>query len=61
MPGKTQKAFAKRVKITGRGKLFKRHPNQNHFNSRESGNSIRGKRGSVEVPKSLTNAGKHLL
>ena len=33
---KTNKAFAKRVKVTRRGKLVARKPGQNHFNAKES-------------------------
>ena len=33
--GKTNKAFAKRLKTTKRGKVLKRNPNQNHFRARK--------------------------
>jgi len=32
---KTNKAFAKRIKITRTGKLIARKPGQNHFNAKE--------------------------
>lgn len=32
---KTNKSFAKRIKITRRGKLVARRPGQNHFNAKE--------------------------
>jgi ribosomal protein L35 len=38
---KTYKALAKRVKITASGKIIKRKAGQDHFNSRESGNTTR--------------------
>lgn len=41
---KTHKATAKRVKVTGSGKLLKRHGGQDHFNSRDSGKITRKKR-----------------
>ena len=34
---KTKKAMMKRVKITGRGKLTRRHCRINHFNAKTSG------------------------
>lgn len=36
MPGKTNKAFAKRLKITKDGRVLKRNPGQNHFRARKS-------------------------
>lgn len=41
---KTHKATAKRVQITGSGKLLKRHGGQDHFNARNSGKISRKKR-----------------
>ncbi len=41
---KTRKAIAKRVKITGKGKVLRRRSGQNHFNAKESGKLIRKKR-----------------
>ncbi len=32
---KTNKSFAKRIKVTRRGKLVARKPGQNHFNAKE--------------------------
>lgn len=58
---KTKKALLKRVRITGNKRLIKRRANQNHFNARESGNSVRAKRIQREVPASLAKAAKHLL
>mgnify|MGYP001595782473 CR=1 FL=1 len=34
--GKTNKAFAKRLRITKNGKVLKRNPGQNHFRARKS-------------------------
>lgn len=41
---KTKKALKKRVKITGRKKVLIRAGGQDHFNSRERGNTTRNKR-----------------
>ncbi len=36
---KTNKSFAKRLKVTRKGKILSRKPGQNHFNAKESGRS----------------------
>lgn len=36
---KTNKSYAKRIKLTKSGKILVRRPGQNHFNSKESGRS----------------------
>ena len=59
--GKTNKSLLKRVKITGKGKIMKRPPNQGHFNARESGDGARQKKGRVMVPNSLIRSAKELL
>jgi len=59
--GKTNRSFLKRVKITGRGKIMKRPPNQGHFNARESGDGARQKKGYVMTPKTLIKSAKALL
>jgi len=59
--GKTNRSLLKRVKITGRGKIMKRPPNQGHFNARESGDGARQKKGRVMAPKSLMRSAKALL
>ena len=41
---KTNKAIAKRFKVTRTGKVIKRTAGQDHFNSRESGKVTRNKR-----------------
>ena len=33
---KTNKSFAKRLKVTKSGKLLRRQPNQNHFRAKKS-------------------------
>ena len=47
---KTNKAIAKRFKVTKTGKVLKRCAGQDHFNSRESGKVVRNKRRDVKVP-----------
>ena len=59
--GKTNKSFLKRVKITGRGKLMKRPPGQNHFNAKDSGNASRQKKGHKMAPHELIRNAKALL
>lgn len=49
MKMKTHKALASRVKITGSGKVTKRHAGQDHFNSRETGKVGRNKKKDVTV------------
>lgn len=58
---KTCKAVAKRVRITKNGKVLKRKAGQDHFNSRESGNTTRNKRRDLEVSSSYTHNIKDLL
>lgn len=58
---KTHKAFTKRFKITGSGKLMKRYAGQNHFNSRDSGTVTRKKRRDVEFSHAHRKAVKVLM
>lgn len=58
---KTHKALAKRVKITRTGKIMKRKAGQDHFNSRESGNTTRLKRTDIQAPSTLAKTIKTLL
>jgi large subunit ribosomal protein L35 len=61
MAMKTHKATAKRVKVTGTGKITKRKAGQDHFNSRESGNVTRNKRTDIGFAKTLTKTVKSLM
>ncbi len=61
MAMKTHKATAKRVKITPTGKILKRKAGQDHFNSRESGNTTRNKRTDVTMTPALRKALKKAL
>jgi len=51
---KTNKAIAKRFKITPKGKVLKRVTGQDHFNSRESGKVVRNKRRDVQLTGKLS-------
>lgn len=57
---KTHKATAKRFAITAGNKLKKRKAGQDHFNSRESGNTTRKKRLDIPATKTLTKTIKTL-
>lgn len=46
---KTHKATAKRFKIKKKGKIIRRKAGQDHFNTRESGQTTMGKRRDVSV------------
>jgi large subunit ribosomal protein L35 len=48
---KTNKRVAKTFWKTGSGKLRRRKTGQNHFNSRESGNTTKMKRRDLDVHK----------
>lgn len=48
---KTHQATAKRFTKTKKGKFLKRKAGQNHFNSRERGNTTRNKRRDVTFSK----------
>ena len=42
---KTNKSYAKRLKVTKNGKILARKPGQNHFNAKASGNrTLQGRR-----------------
>lgn len=53
---KTHKASAKRFRVTGgRHKQFmSRRATQDHFNARENGNTVRGKRRDKKIDRSNT-------
>lgn len=58
---KTHKALSKRIKLTRTGKMIKRKAGQDHFNSRESGNTTRNKRTDVKMTSSVRKAVKSML
>jgi ribosomal protein L35 len=59
--GKTNKSLAKRIKISGTGKIMKRRPGQNHFNSKDSGNRTRAKHGDKQAPHELIDKVKAII
>ncbi len=48
---KTHQASAKRIRVTGKGKMMKRTAGQDHFNARETSTVTRRKRRDVEIAK----------
>lgn len=50
---KTHQATAKRYKLTKNKKIIKRTAGQNHFNSRENGNTGRNKKSDVVASTTL--------
>ena len=48
---KTRKAVSKRIKITKNNKVIIRKAGQDHFNSRESGKTMRNKRRDIQLDK----------
>ena len=51
----------KRIKISGTGKIMKRPPGQNHFNSKATGDQSRDKRGDKVAPHQLIDKVKALI
>ncbi|MBU0707921.1 50S ribosomal protein L35 [Patescibacteria group bacterium] len=58
---KTHKATSKRYKLTGKKKMIQRQAGQDHFNSRESGNTTRSKRRDQRASKDNLKALKKLM
>lgn len=58
---KSNRSLAKRIKITGSGRIFKRKPGQNHFNAKNTGAEGLAKRGSKESPKEYVKGFQSLL
>ena len=58
---KTKKAVAKRIKITGTGKLMRRRPMKGHLKSSKSPKRIRNLRKSRPLSKSFTRSARRLL
>jgi len=56
MKQKTRKKISKRLWVTKKGKIMKRKSGQDHFNSRESGNTTRMKRRDISLSKTLAKA-----
>jgi len=58
---KTKKALSKRIRITGRNKIMKRPPRQNHFNAKATGDERRAKHKEQLAPASLLKDAKQLI
>ncbi|MCK4800235.1 50S ribosomal protein L35 [Candidatus Parcubacteria bacterium] len=58
---KTRKAITKRFKVTKKGKVIARTANQDHFNSRESGNTTRQKRSDKQITSGVKKSIKRQL
>lgn len=58
---KTRKAITKRFKVTKKGKVVARTANQDHFNSRESGNTTRQKRSDKQITSGAKKSIKRQL
>ncbi|MFA5129938.1 MAG: 50S ribosomal protein L35 [Patescibacteria group bacterium] len=61
MKQKTSKTISKRFHVTSTGKLLRRHGGQNHFNTRDSGNTTRNKRRDETMSKADTKNIKILI
>lgn len=59
--GKTKKALMKRIRISSTGKVMKRHPGQNHFNAKDSGNATRAKHNDKQAPAEMNDKVKALI
>ena len=46
---KTNKSFAKRLRVTRKGKIIARVPGHNHFNAKESGTGRQSRRRQVTL------------
>lgn len=53
MKQKTRKSLAKKIKVTGSGKLKTRATGQNHYNVRSTGKETRAKRKDNDVYKAV--------
>jgi ribosomal protein L35 len=58
---KSNRSLAKRIKITGTGKVLKRKPGQNHFNAKDSGDAGMRKHGFKASPEEYTKGFQKLL
>lgn len=56
-----KKAMLKRVRITSRGKMFRRSTRLNHFNAKDTGKRTQQKRGEISIAKADEKSVKQLL
>jgi ribosomal protein L35 len=57
---KTNKSYAKRLKVTKKGKILARAKGQNHFNSKESGQSQIAKGRTTQIHMSNKDKARYL-
>ena len=57
---KTNKSYAKRIKVTKNGKLVTRKIGQNHFNAKNGTNTTLSKRRTVSFSMTNKNRGRYL-
>jgi len=57
---KTNKSFAKRIKVTKNGKLVTRKIGQNHFNAKSKSSATLKKRRTVSFEMTNKNRGRYL-
>jgi large subunit ribosomal protein L35 len=58
---KTNKSVAKRIKVTGTGRLMRRKPGAGHLRSRKSPSRLRRFRKDREVPHAFARTARRLL
>lgn len=58
---KSNRSLAKRIKITSKGRVFKRAPGQNHFNAKDSGSTGLAKRRQKLSPIAFAKSFQALL
>ena len=58
---KTNKSVAKRIKVTGSGKLMRHRPGAGHLKSRKSPKRLRRFRTEAVLPKGFAKQAKRLL
>ena len=58
---KTNKSVAKRVKVTARGKIKRRHPGSGHLKSKKTPKQIRRFRKDADLSKGFAKQAKRLL
>lgn len=58
---KSNRSLAKRIKISGSGKVLKRKPGQNHFNAKNSGETGLRKHGQKTSPIEFAKGFQSLL
>ncbi len=58
---KSNRSLAKRIKITGNGRVLKRAPGQNHFNAKDSGSVGLKKHGQKLSPVMFAKSFQKLL